>query len=294
VVFAGRRALRRPPLDADRRAFLARITGGAALAVATGEVVLGARAALGDAEVVDVPVTLERLPPGLDGFTIVQITDLHVGNTVGADLVADVVRRANALRPDLFVLTGDLVDGRVAEIGHRMAPLADLAAPHGVYSVTGNHEYFWNADEWIAQLALLGIPTLRNQRVEIRRGDDLFYLAGIDDHGAARFARGHGPNLAEALAGRDPSRAVVLLAHQPRQVAVAARQDVCFQLSGHTHGGQIWPWHYLVSLQQGGLVAGRYTRGRTQLYVSRGAGYWGPPVRVGAPAEITRVILRAS
>ena len=294
VVFAGRRALRRPPMDPSRRELIARITGGAAVAAAAGQVVVGVKNALGEHRVVDVPVVLPRLAPALDGFTIVQITDIHVGLTVGEGFVADIVERVNALSPDLIALTGDLVDGRVADIGSRLYPLGALAAPHGVYSVTGNHEYYSGADEWIAQLTLLGVRTLRNERVEIARGRAGFDLAGIDDHGAKGHAPGHGPDLARALAGRDTSRPVVLLAHQPRQVHVAARQGVDLQISGHTHGGQIWPWHYLVGLQQGGLVAGRYTVGETQLYVSRGVGYWGPPVRVGAPAEITRVILRAS
>jgi len=293
VVFVGRRALRRPRLDLERRALLAKITGGAAVAVAAGEVAIGMRNALGDHEVVDVPVTLERLPAAFDGFTIVQITDIHVGLTVGEGFVADIVRRVNQLHPDLIVLTGDLVDGRVADIGSRLAPLADLVAPHGVYSITGNHEYYSGVDEWIAQLGLLGIPTLRNQRVEIARGGEHFYLAGIDDHGAADFGKGHGPNLAEALAGRDPARAVVLLAHQPRQVEVAARQDVCLQLSGHTHGGQIFPWNYFVYLQQP-VVAGLARVGQTLVYVSCGTGYWGPPMRLGAPAEITRIVLESN
>ncbi len=126
-----------------------------------------------------------------------------------------------------------------------------------------------------------------------QRDGAAFDLAGIDDHGAKKWGADHGPDLAKAVAGRDVSRALVLLAHQPRQVHMAAQHGVDLQLSGHTHGGQVWPWHYLVKIQQGGLLAGRYTIGSTQLYVSRGPGYWGPPVRVGAPPELTKVILRS-
>jgi predicted MPP superfamily phosphohydrolase len=261
--------------------------------VVVGEVGIGLAKVLGELPVVDVPITVRRLPRSLDGYTIVQITDLHVGGTIGRDYVAELVARANALQPDAIVLTGDIVDGTVAELGDAAAPLGDLRAKDGVFAITGNHEYYWGADAWIAFFQARGIRYLRNQRVEIRRGDGAFDLAGIDDHGARSHARGHGPDLAAALSGRDAARPLVLLAHQPRQVRTTAGHDVDVQLSGHTHGGQVWPWHYLVSLQQGGLLAGRYTFGATQLYVSRGAGHWGPPVRVGAPAELTRVILRA-
>jgi predicted MPP superfamily phosphohydrolase len=256
--------------------------------------------ARGEHEIVTVEVPLPRLPRGLDGFTIVQLTDLHVGVTIDHEFVRRVVERANALKPDLIALTGDLVDGTVANLRADAAPLADLRAPHGVFAVTGNHEYYSGADEWIAELSRHGIRYLRNQRVAIGRagasdgdgGPDGFDLAGIDDHSAHRW-RGHGADLDAALAGRDPSRALVLLAHQPRQVRVACERDVDLQLSGHTHGGQVWPWHYIVKVQQGGLLAGLYREKQTALYVSRGCGYFGPPVRVGAPLEITRVVLRA-
>jgi predicted MPP superfamily phosphohydrolase len=250
------------------------------------------REVLTDAEVVDVPIVLPRLPPELDGFTTVQLTDLHAGYTVGRGFVTDLVRRANQLGADLIALTGDFVDGPVDLLGDAIEPLRELRAPHGVFFVTGNHEYYAGVDDWLAFYATLGIRTLRNQRVVVapERGGG-FDLAGIDDHNAA--GAGHGPDLPAALAGRDPARPLVLLAHQPRQVRSARHHGVGLQLSGHTHGGQLWPWHYIVSAQQGGLLAGHSWHGDTQLYVSRGCGYWGPPVRVGAPAEITRVILRA-
>ncbi|HET9993678.1 MAG TPA: metallophosphoesterase, partial [Kofleriaceae bacterium] len=294
VVWLGRRAARTEPMDPSRRQALARITGGTVAALAIGEVGVGIVGALREPPVVDVPVTLAKLPRALDGFTIVQLTDLHVGATIGRDLVERLVARTNALAPDLIALTGDLVDGTVTELRDDLAPLRDLHARHGVYFVTGNHEYYAGVEEWIAYLRELGVHVMRNERVEIAREGAAFDLAGIDDHSAARYGHGHGADLPRALAGRDPSRALVLLAHQPRQVREAARHGVDFQISGHTHGGQVWPWHYLVALQQGGLVAGRYREGDTQLYVSRGAGYWGPPVRFGAPSELTRVILRDS
>lgn len=280
-----------PPLP-SRRLFLARVTGGAAATVAGASVARGMVTARGEHEVVDVEVKLAKLPKELDGFTIVQLTDLHVGLTIDRAFVQRVVDRTNALSPDLIALTGDFVDGKVEDLRDEIAPLAGLRAPHGVFAVTGNHEYYAGVDPWIAEISRLGARYLRNERVSISRGGASFELAGVDDHNAN--GAGHGEDLAAATAGRDPGKALVLLAHQPRQVRRAYRHGVDLQLSGHTHGGQIWPWHYLVKIQQGGLLAGRYQFEGTQLYVSRGCGYWGPPVRVLAPLEITRVILRSA
>lgn len=292
VTWIARKAMKSTPLDPSRRQALARITGAAVSTAVVGHVGYGVSRALGDAEVVDVPVTLAKLPKQLDGFTIVQLTDIHVGGTIRREFVEELVARTMALKPDLIALTGDFVDGSVDELSPHVAPFAKLSAPHGVFFITGNHEYYSGADAWIAKWKQLGVRVLRNERVSIERDGAAFDLAGVDDHGAHKY-RGHGMDLDTALAGRDESRALVLLAHQPRQVRVAAKHGVDLQLSGHTHGGQVWPWHYIVSIQQGGLVAGMYRIGETQLYVSRGAGYWGPPVRVGAPPEITRVRLEA-
>jgi predicted MPP superfamily phosphohydrolase len=290
----GRRVVKGPAPEASlsRRMFLARITGGAAVAIGSTSAARGMVTARGAHEIVDVDVTLARLPRELDGFSIVQLSDLHVGMTIDREFVQRVVDQANALKPDLVVLTGDLVDGRVEDLHDEAAPLGNLRSRHGTYAVTGNHEYYSGADPWLAALGAMGITYLRNQRISIGDGAASFDLAGVDDH-SARGYKGHGEDLAAALDGRDRERAVVLLAHQPRQVRRAAKFGVDLQLSGHTHGGQIWPWHYLVRLQQGGLLAGRYQFDDTQLYVTRGCGYWGPPVRLLAPLEITRVILRA-
>jgi hypothetical protein len=197
-----------------------------------------------------------------------------------------VVEKVNALEADAIVITGDLVDGPLSALREHVAPLADLRAKHGVYFVTGNHEYYAGADEWIAELRSLGIHVLRNERVSLGDGEHSFDLAGVDDWTAARFGSGHGPNLDKALEGRDASRELVLLAHQPKQIREAAEKGVGLQISGHTHGGQIFPWHALVKLDQP-YLAGLSKHGDTQIYVSRGTGYWGPPIRVGAPSEIT-------
>ena len=293
VGWAARSALRRETSEADlsRRAFMRRVSGGGAALSAIGLSFQGAYQALKVPSYVEIPITLARLPKSMDGFVIAQITDLHVGNTIGEAFVSGVVEAVNAMKADLIVITGDLVDGTVHSLREHVAPLAQLSSKHGVFFVTGNHEYYAGADSWIAHLQELGIRVLRNERVSIGSEQASFDLAGIDDHGSARWP-GHGPDLAQATAGRDPERELVVLAHQPRQVHVAKEHRVGLQLSGHTHGGQIWPWHYLAKAQQGGLLAGHSWHKQTQLYVSRGTGYWGPPVRVFAKSEITRVILR--
>jgi predicted MPP superfamily phosphohydrolase len=295
LLWLGRKLLGRPDAapQLSRRQFLTRVTGGTALALGGAGVAVGMLEARGDHEVVDVEVKLAKLPRALDGFTIVQLTDLHVGMTIDRGFVQRVVDRTNALAPDLIALTGDLVDGKVPDLRDDIAPLAQLRAKHGVFATTGNHEYYSGVDPWIAEVSRLGARYLRNERVTIGDGDASFELAGVDDYTASEYP-GHGEDLGKATAGRDARKALILMAHQPRQVHQAALHGVDLQLSGHTHGGQIWPWHYIVRLQQGGLLRGRYQIGDTQLYVSRGCGYWGPPVRVLAPLEITRVILRAA
>src|SRR5262249_19688202 len=228
----------------------------------------------------------------MDGFTVAQITDCHVGSMLGREFLAEVVESINAMKPDLVAITGDLVDGGVDELAAAVAPLADLRAKHGVYFVTGNHEYYSGVEAWMAHLPSLGIRVLRNERVAIGEGEVSFDLAGIDDWNARGMAPGHGPDLRGVLAGRDPRRELVLLAHQPRAVIEAAALGVGLQLSGHTHGGQIWPWTYFVYLQQP-FVAGLGRERDTHIYVSRGTGFWGPPMRLLAPAEITKVVLRS-
>jgi hypothetical protein len=221
---------------------------------------------------------------------------VHLGPINGAPFLRDVVARINAERPDLVAIVGDLVDGTVEELGPVAAELRGLRAPS--FFVTGNHEYFAEAEQWCEFLPTLGVRVLRNERVAVGRlgapaGSPTFDLAGIDDRTAARSGEpGHGANLDAALTGRDPSRPVVLLAHQPVMVDQAARRDVDLQVSGHTHGGQFLPLGYVVLLDQP-VLAGLTRVGRTWLYVTRGVGFWGPPVRVGAPPEITLLTLRA-
>ncbi|WP_242346120.1 metallophosphoesterase [Anaeromyxobacter terrae] len=283
-----------PPADPARRLFVARaLAGGAALATG-GAAAFAFRAATGPAEVTDVPVRLERLPPALSGLTIAQITDLHVGPTIGERDVRRVVEQTNALRPDVIAITGDLVDGSVRDLGRVVADLARLRARYGVYFVTGNHEYYSGVEEWLEELPRLGVRVLHNERVTIGDPGASIDLAGVDDWSAARMNGGHENDLHRALADRDPARGLVLLAHQPRGISEAVQAGVELQLSGHTHGGQIVPFNLLVAAAQP-YVKGlhRHAEGDCtgQIFVSRGTGYWGPPLRLGSPPEIARVVL---
>lgn len=275
--------------DEGRRLFLAQGVSGATALAAASAGGIGLRQGLGEVDVKEVPVKLERLPKELSGLTIAQLTDVHIGPLIGKRFVSQVVDKTNSLRPDVIVITGDLVDGSVQELAAHAAPLAQLQARYGVYFVTGNHEYYSGVGPWIAELERMGIRVLRNERVSIGDAASID-LAGIDDAFSAKFP-GHGPDLDKAVAGRDPERELVLLAHQPSAVFDADRLGVGLQLSGHTHGGQIWPFGMLVPLAQP-YVSGLHRHGdHTQIYVSQGTGFWGPPMRLGAPAEITKVVL---
>jgi predicted MPP superfamily phosphohydrolase len=276
----------RRPVDEERRRFLSRAIGGAVGASALGLGTGGIFFALRELAVKNVTIRLAKLPASMHGFTIVQLTDIHVGPTIGKAFIDEMVAKTNALAPDLIAITGDLVDGSVAALAPFVEALGRLKAKHGVFFVTGNHEYYSGADAWIAHLGTLGIRVLRNERVAI----DGFDLAGVDDAHAHRYSNAHGMDVPKALAGRDASRPLVLLAHQPKAIADAARGGVDLQLAGHTHGGQFFPWNLMVKLDQP-YVTGLHLHETTQIYVSEGTGYWGPPMRVGTRAEITRIEL---
>jgi uncharacterized protein len=280
------------PPDPQRRVALSRLFGGVAAFLGAGLGTAGLANALSVVEVKKVRVVLDKLSRAGSGYRIVQVTDIHVGPTIGRAFIEDLVARVNALEPDAIAITGDLVDGSVAELREHVAPLAKLRAKDGVFFVTGNHEYYSGAGEWIAHLGTLGIRVLRNERVRVG-GEAGIDLAGIDDASSRGYAGGHGPDLDKALAGRDEARPVVLLAHQPKAIHRADALGVDLQLSGHTHGGQLFPWNFLVKLQQP-FVAGLHKLTRAQIYVSCGTGYWGPPMRLGAPAEITEIELVAT
>lgn len=243
------------------------------------------------ARVVEVDVMLTHLPVALHGFTIVQITDLHVGPTIKRGYVDAVVNTVNALVPDVIALTGDLVDGDVERLSEHTRPLGRLAATNGVYAVTGNHEYYSGAAQWVAEFRRLGIQVLMNQHSTLTLQGAQLVIAGVTDFGAEHFDAEQASDPLLALRDAPTDAAVkILLAHQPRSAPAAAKAGFDLQLSGHTHGGQFWPWKYFVPLQQP-FVAGLHHLGSMSVYVSRGTGYWGPPMRIGARSEITRIRL---
>jgi predicted MPP superfamily phosphohydrolase len=239
-----------------------------------------------------IEVTLPHLPPEMDGFTILHLSDLHLDLVHGRKWMKAVVRKANGLQADLMAITGDLAEGTVAQFGHDADPIRELRAPQGVFFVTGNHEYFHDLQGWLAYLRNRGVRVLRNQRVEIVGRGGSFHLAGVDDHDGARLAPGHGPDLEKVFEGLEEGSPLVLLAHQPRIVREIPRDRVGLVLSGHTHGGQIWPFSYLVYLQQP-FVRGLAEERGIQLYISSGTGFWGPPMRLGTTAEMALITLRS-
>jgi predicted MPP superfamily phosphohydrolase len=278
-----------PPVS-SRRLFLARGAAVVAGAASVSLVGVGMANALGPPDLLRVPVRLPKLDPAFNGFRIAVVSDIHLGPISGRAHTERIVRMINETSPDMVAIVGDLADGTVDELGRAAEPLRDLSSREGTFFVTGNHEYFEEPFVWLRELDRLGLHSLRNENTVIRRGGAAFDLAGVNDISGRMVD--DGPDFDKALAGRDSSRPTVLLAHQPVQVSEAADRDVALQLSGHTHGGQLWPFHYIVDMQQG-AVAGLSTVDNTQLYVTRGAGFWGPPIRIGAPPDITVISLQA-
>ena len=246
------------------------------------------------AQVRDIDVPIAALPRALHGFTIVQISDVHVGPTIGREYVEAIVASVNALDADVVAITGDLVDGSVRLLAPHTEPLARLESRHGTYFVTGNHEYYSGVRAWLTELRRLGLNVLVNEHVVLEHEGASLVLAGVTDFGAHQYDEAHRSDPAAALAGAPgDAGAKVLLAHQPRSATAAARAGFDLQLSGHTHGGQFLPWNFFVRFQQP-FTAGLARLGALWVYTSRGTGYWGPPKRFGAPSEITRVRLVAA
>jgi uncharacterized protein len=278
----------KPEINQSRRLFLARGTAVVVGAATAGLVGTGLGSALGPPDLLRVSVGLRGLDPSLAGFRIAVVSDIHLSALLGRGHTARITDMINGSSPDLVAIVGDLADGTPEELRSAVEPLADLAPREGSFFVTGNHEYFIDADAWVRELDRLGVHTLRNERTAISRGSGSFDLAGVTD--VMGRSNGDGPDFDRALGGRQTDRPVVLMAHQPVQVTEAAQRGVGLQLSGHTHGGQMYPFHHFIPLQQP-AVAGLSKVDDTWLYVTRGAGFWGPPVRVGAPPDITVVEL---
>ena len=262
------------------------------------------------ARVVQVDVPITGLPAALHGFTVAQISDIHVGPTIRQKYLARIVARVNALGADMVAITGDLVDGRVADLQRHVAPLSDLKSTHGTFFVTGNHEYYSGAHAWIDELRRLGLTVLMNEHVVLHhdsghvpamatgnpglcasRSSAALVLAGVADYGAHHFDEAHRSDPARSLVGAPAdARMRLLLAHQPRSAQAASSAGFDLQLSGHTHGGQFWPWNLFVKFQQP-FTAGLNRLKNLWVYTNSGTGYWGPPKRFGVPSEITHLRL---
>ncbi len=250
---------------------------------------LGLLSARGKAKVERVEVALPGLPAELDGYRIVQVSDIHIGQTLGRSFLKRMVAQVNALAPDAIAVTGDLIDGHVDALREEVAPLAELSAKDGAFFVTGNHEYYYDGFAWEEAVRRMGLTVLHNSHRVVRRGDGELVIAGIPDHDGAGF--GAPTRLDKTFAGAPDGAPRILLAHQPRSARLTDGHDVALQLSGHTHGGQFFPWMFFVRLQQP-VVSGLRKIGKGWVYTSRGTGYWGPPIRLGAPPEITELVLR--
>lgn len=253
----------------------------------------GVREAVRLPDIRTVEIVLPGLPAGLDGFRLVQLTDLHASRLLQHDWMAAVVEAANALEPDLIVLTGDLADGSVRARAEDVEPLRKLTAPQGVYAIPGNHEYYTEYRQWLDRLRELDLRLLLNEHAVLQMEGGTLVLAGVTDPAASRFGELL-PDIAAALAGAAADEPVILLSHRPTGAGAHASAGVGLQLSGHTHGGQIAGLHWITQWANEGYVAGLYDVDGMRLYVSSGAGLWnGLPLRVGRPSEITEIILRA-
>ncbi|MCG5446688.1 metallophosphoesterase [Micromonospora sp. NIE79] len=286
-------AVAAPDHDPSRRLMLARGAAIFAGLTATGVTGYGIRTALGPPHLDRVRIPLAKLPRSMDGLRIATVSDIHLGPLRGRAHTERIVAAINRLDADIVAVVGDLVDGSVAELGSAAAPLRDLRSRHGSFFVTGNHEYYSGVEEWVQEVDRLGLRVLQNRRQEIQARGGVLDLAGVNDLTAVGTGLAAGPDFAAALGDRDPSRPVVLLAHQPLAAKEAARYGVDLQLSGHTHGGQMVPFNLAVGLEQP-VVSGLGEVDGTKVYVTNGAGFWGPPVRVGAEPQISLVELRSA
>jgi len=271
--------------DVGRRAFFTSL-GATGLSSAAGLL-----QALSGPKVFEVEVPLEGLPPEFEGFKIAQISDLHVGPLIGRDYVEKVSSLTQGLEADLVALTGDMVDGTVEDLRPALEPLASLKPPHGVHFVTGNHEYYWGAEAWMEEFRRMGAKVLQNEHVLLRRGKARLVLAGVTDLQGRRAGPDHVSDPLRALQGAPKDAVKLLLAHQPASYEAAHAAGFDLQLSGHTHAGQFFPWNLVVMAAQR-YYKGLNRHGRMWVYVNRGTGYWGPPLRFLVPSEVTLLRLR--
>jgi predicted MPP superfamily phosphohydrolase len=285
------RARNSPPTEQcvpapDRRQFLVHTTNMGIVGVSGVIAGYGVYESHSAPHVEEITLPFPNLPGAFEGFRIVQFSDLHAGPTIKRRFVERVVEEVNALRPDLIAFTGDMVDGSVSHLREEVAPLRELSAPYGKFFVTGNHEYYSGAEQWIEEADKIGFNVLMNEHKVISRSDGSIVLAGVTDFAAGSFIKTHVSDPAAAIAQAPSSIPRILLAHQPKSIFGAEKAGYDVQISGHTHGGQFFPWDNFARLNQP-YLKGLHKHGKTVIYVNRGVGYWGPPLRLGVPPEIT-------
>lgn len=278
-------------ISPERRRFLLTASTGALTTASAALTVYGVREARRLPEVVEVEIPIKNLPRALDGYHIVQLSDVHVGQTIDKDFILPILETVTSLAPDLLAMTGDLVDGSVDRLRVDVSPFAYLRARDGVLCVTGNHEYYSGVDAWCAHFRELGMTVLNNEHILVEREGARLLVAGVTDLGEGKKWDGHTSDPRKALQGAPRHDVRILLAHRPSSAKAAAKLGFALQLSGHTHGGQFFPWNLLVGLVQP-ISRGLEKVGAMWVYVNRGTCYWGPPNRTGVPAEITSLRLR--
>lgn len=279
------------PRDPGRRLMIMQSINAATVGISAGLTAYGVYEARRRPAVKEFDIEIRDLPSGLEGFKIVQITDIHAGLTVKREFVERIVDMVNDLKPDLVAFTGDMVDGSVKALRAEVEPFEKLNANYGVYFVTGNHEYYSGAEEWVAEARRLGMKVLMNEHEIVRAGDGKLLIAGVTDVSGGGFYENHRSDPVKAIAGAPAADARILLAHQPRSLYDALPLGFDLLLTGHTHGGQFFPWNFAASAGQPHLY-GLHDHGGTRIYVSKGTGYWGPPVRLGSRSEIAVVTLK--
>ncbi|PZO84823.1 MAG: hypothetical protein DI626_07985 [Micavibrio aeruginosavorus] len=240
-----------------------------------------------------VTVPLKNLPAAFDGFTIAQISDLHTGPTIKRPYTQKIVDITNELNPDLVALTGDFVDGKIAELAKDVEPLRDLKSTYGSYFVTGNHEYYWGAEGWLGHFKALGIDVLPNEHRVIERGGEAILIAGVNDYSTLAMHSANACNPEKSIQGAPEGLVKILLAHQPVTYELSEPAGFDLQLSGHTHSGQYFPFNLVIPFFQK-YYKGLNRHGDMWIYVNTASGYWGPPLRAGVPPEITLITLKRS